>query len=145
MTTSSVVHMVLVRWKPGRSREHQEQLVALVRSLPGRIPGVLSAHCGPSSSPEGRESGYEWALVVTFASPSARDGYLPHPAHEPLKDLISEGADDVLVFDLDLHPPTVPELEVDENVAPRPEEEIADLLRAEPDVGDHSRHPSEPV
>lgn len=33
--------------------------------------------------------------------------------------------------------PTVPELEVDENIAPRPEEEIADMLRAEPDVEDH--------
>jgi hypothetical protein len=36
---------------------------------------------------------------------------------------------------------TIPELEVDETVAPRPEEEIADVLRAEPDVEDHSRHP----
>ncbi|MFG6501950.1 hypothetical protein [Microbacterium sp. P05] len=34
--------------------------------------------------------------------------------------------------------PSVPELEVDENVAPRPEEEIADIARAEPDVDDHS-------
>lgn len=30
--------------------------------------------------------------------------------------------------------PSVPELEADENIAPRPEEEIADLLRAEPDA-----------
>lgn len=29
--------------------------------------------------------------------------------------------------------PSIPELEVDENVAPRPEEEIADISRAEPD------------
>jgi hypothetical protein len=35
---------------------------------------------------------------------------------------------------------SVPELEDDENVAPRPEEEIADVLRAKPDLGDHSRH-----
>lgn len=34
--------------------------------------------------------------------------------------------------------PSVPELEDDETVAPRPEEEIADVLRAEPDVADHS-------
>jgi hypothetical protein len=38
--------------------------------------------------------------------------------------------------------PTIPELEVDENVAPRPEEEIADVLRTEPDVEDHGRHRS---
>jgi len=37
--------------------------------------------------------------------------------------------------------PTVPVLEVDETIAPRPEEEIADILRAKPDVADHSRHP----
>ena len=34
--------------------------------------------------------------------------------------------------------PSVPELEEDETIAPRPEEEIADVLRAEPDTADHS-------
>jgi hypothetical protein len=33
--------------------------------------------------------------------------------------------------------PDIPEIELDETVAPRPEEEAADLLRAEPDVADH--------
>ncbi|WGW10629.1 hypothetical protein LWF01_10820 [Saxibacter everestensis] len=33
----------------------------------------------------------------------------------------------------------VPELEVDETIAPRPEEEIADALRSEPDHEDDSR------
>lgn len=33
---------------------------------------------------------------------------------------------------------TIPELEYDETIAPRPEEEIADVARAEPDVVDHS-------
>jgi len=37
--------------------------------------------------------------------------------------------------------PTIPELEVDETIAPRPEEEIADVARADPDVEDHSQHP----
>ena len=37
--------------------------------------------------------------------------------------------------------PSVPELEDDETIPPRPEEEIADVLRAEPDVEDHSRRP----
>ena len=36
--------------------------------------------------------------------------------------------------------PSVPELEVDQTIAPRPEEEIADVLRATPDVEDHSEH-----
>ncbi|WP_214466163.1 hypothetical protein [Microbacterium flavescens] len=33
---------------------------------------------------------------------------------------------------------TIPELEDDETIAPRPEEEIADRARAKPDVEDHS-------
>ena len=37
---------------------------------------------------------------------------------------------------------TVPEIEVDQTMAPRPEEEIADVLRAKPDLEDHSEHPS---
>ena len=36
---------------------------------------------------------------------------------------------------------TFPELEADQSVAPRPEEELADVVRAEPDVADHSEHP----
>lgn len=36
---------------------------------------------------------------------------------------------------------TVPGREDDETVAPRPEEEIADVSRAEPDVEDHSQQP----
>ncbi len=36
---------------------------------------------------------------------------------------------------------TVPEVEVDQTMAPRPEEEIADVLRAKPDVEDHGQHP----
>lgn len=37
--------------------------------------------------------------------------------------------------------PSVPELEADEPVAPRPEEEIADVLLAEPDLDGHNRRP----
>lgn len=36
--------------------------------------------------------------------------------------------------------PSVPQLEDDETIAPRPEEDLADLLRAAPDVTDHSHH-----
>ncbi len=35
---------------------------------------------------------------------------------------------------------SVPEIEVDQTIAPRPEEEIADSVRAEPDLEDHSLH-----
>ena len=37
----------------------------------------------------------------------------------------------------------IPELEVDETIPPRPEEEAADLLRAEPDDERHSGRPED--
>ena len=101
MTDSPVVHMVLVRWKPGFARADLDELTALAKAFSESIPGVLAVQCGPSTSPEGLEGGFDWALVVTFASSSARDEYLPHPAHEPVKRLISQGADEVVVFDVD--------------------------------------------
>ncbi|GAA1420121.1 hypothetical protein [Agrococcus citreus] len=36
---------------------------------------------------------------------------------------------------------SIPELESDQADPPRPEEAIADALRAEPDVTDHAEHP----
>ncbi len=38
--------------------------------------------------------------------------------------------------------PNPPEIEVDQATAPRPEEMIADVGRAEPDVEDHTEHHS---
>lgn len=34
---------------------------------------------------------------------------------------------------------SVPELEADQTIAPRPEEVIADVLRAKPDIEEHSQ------
>ncbi|GAA1970111.1 Dabb family protein [Microbacterium deminutum] len=100
MAIPSVVHVVLVQWKPEVSRAELDELTDFACAFPDAIPGVLAVHCGPSTSPEGLESGYEWALVVSFASSSARDHYLPHPAHQPVAELISRLAEQVVVFDV---------------------------------------------
>ena len=55
---------------------------------------------GPSVSTEGLEAEFEWALVVTFESAEARDGYLDHPTHLPVAALIGKWAERVVVFDL---------------------------------------------
>ena len=101
MATPSVMHVVLVRWKPEVGRAELDQLTELAVGLPATIPGAVAVHCGPSTSPEGLEDGFEWALVVSFESSSARDDYLPHPAHQPVAQLISRLAERVVVFDVD--------------------------------------------
>jgi hypothetical protein len=97
----SVVHIVLVRWKQEVSRAALDELTGLAGAFPDTIPGVLAVQCGPSTSPEGLEGGFEWALVVSFANSSARDDYLPHPAHRPVGQLIARLAEQVVVFDVD--------------------------------------------
>ncbi len=101
MAIPSVMHVVLVRWKPEVGRTEQDELTELAVAFPDTIAGVLAVHCGPSTSPEGLEGGFEWALVVSFESSSARDDYLPHPAHQPVAQLISRLAERVVVFDVD--------------------------------------------
>ena len=101
MTTPSVVHVVLVRWKPEVDLATLERLTELASKFPDTVPGVLAVHCGPNTSPEGLAGGFEWALIVSFASSSARDDYLPHPAHQPVAQLISRFAEQVIVFDVD--------------------------------------------
>jgi hypothetical protein len=100
MRTPSVIHVVLVRWTPEVSRADVEKLEKLAGEFPDTIPGVLSVHCGQNSSLEGLSAGFDWALVIGFASTSARDDYLPHPAHRPVAALISRLADQVVVFDV---------------------------------------------
>lgn len=102
MTTSNVLHMVLVRWNSPLAKDDLDRLTSAVNALPERIPGILSIGSGPSSSPEGMEHGFEWSLAITFASETARDEYLPHPEHEPVKEMIGKWAAEVLVYDLNV-------------------------------------------
>ena len=95
------MHVVLVRWKPDVSPTEMQQLSDSARTFPDTISGVLAVHCGPSSSPEGLEGGFDWALIVGFADGAARDAYLPHPQHQPVAQQISELAEHVVVFDVD--------------------------------------------
>ena len=53
---------------------------------------------------------------------AVRDRTAPHPVPSPEE-------------------PCIPELENDQTIPPRPEEEIADALRSVPDFADHSRAP----
>ncbi len=58
---------------------------------------------------------------------SPTEGVIVHPAEEHSAPQHIPGADE--------H--SIPELEADQDVPPRPEEEIADVLRSEPDTADH--------
>ena len=97
MTTT---HVVLVSWRDGAAEEAEKVVRPLVADFGQTIPDVLDVVEGHSSSPEGLEDGFDYMLVVTFASPEARDVYLDHPNHQPVSAAIRSNADRVVVFDV---------------------------------------------
>jgi hypothetical protein len=101
VSTPSVVHVVLVRWGSGITPAALKELSVTASAFVQTIPGVLAVHCGANSSPEGLGGGFDWALIVSFSSREARDGYLPHPAHQPVAQQISQLAEEVVVYDVD--------------------------------------------
>lgn len=92
--------MVLVQWSPEASTVARESIRALARSLESKIPGISRLAEGPSTSPEGLEQGFDYALVIDFTDALARDHYLSHPAHLPLAQQLQSHSTSILVFDL---------------------------------------------
>ena len=97
-TPGSIVHVVLTQWRSDATSEALAEMREVVDRFSTEIPGIVSVVEGASVSPEGLEAGFEWALVVTFESASARDGYLDHPTHAAAR--IGEWAERLVVFDL---------------------------------------------
>lgn len=96
----TILHMVLVEWRDDAPADAAARLEPLLARLRSEIPGVLAVSHGANVSPEGLGDGFDWALHVTFADASARDAYLPHPAHEPVAEAIGGWASRVVVYDL---------------------------------------------
>ena len=97
---TAVVHVVLVKWRDDVPASAREEIARDARAMADAIPGILALEEGPSVSPEGLEQGFEWGLIVTFESPEARDGYLPHPVHTVVGERIGGGAERLVVFDV---------------------------------------------
>jgi hypothetical protein len=100
---SRVKHVVLLRFKREMPAEALTQLLASVDDLRYKIPGLLDVSAGSNSSSEGLAKRFTHGFVMTFADEASRDGYLPHPAHEVVKEQILHwidgGADGVIVMD----------------------------------------------
>jgi len=98
---TQVVHVVLVRWAPHEPADGTgHEASALVDAHLHPIPGVITVDRGPSVSIEGLEGGFDWALVVRFASPEAVEAYLPHPEHVVVADFLGSRSEAVVVFDV---------------------------------------------
>ena len=77
-----------------------------LNSLQSQIPGIVSITTGTDCSPEGLQRGFTHGFTVDFVDEGARDGYLPHPAHQKVGAMIvaacEGGVDGVLVLDWEI-------------------------------------------
>ena len=98
-----IKHAVLVKFKSSTPPAKIDEVFAALEGLKDKIPGLLDFTGGPYSSEEGLNKGFTHGFVMTFVDAAARDGYLPHPDHEVVKQLIvpelDGGLDGVVAFD----------------------------------------------
>ena len=99
-----IMHLVLFRLRSNLSAEAVEELFADLDGLRQRIPGITSFSGGLECSPEGRGRGFTHAFAMTFRDATARDNYLPHPAHDAVAQRLLSMLDgpeetSLLVFD----------------------------------------------
>jgi len=92
-------HVVLFGLKPDASAEAKDELVRRFEQLSRDIPGVEAFEWGVNCSDEGLNGGLTHAFVLTFANPSARDAYLPHPLHAAFVDWSRQVVERATVFD----------------------------------------------
>ena len=77
-----VIHTFAFRWKPGVTPEQIKSVIAGIRDLQGKIPGLLETWVGENISP--RSQGYALGGVMKFENMAALEAYPGHPVHQEL-------------------------------------------------------------
>jgi len=84
-----------------------EQILAVRTAflqIPDRIEGVTSVEWGINDSPEEKNAGFTHCVLMTFEDETARQRYLPHPAHDDLKAIFRPILRDIIVLDYTSNP-----------------------------------------
>lgn len=81
-------HTVLMKFRPEVTQASIDEVFKALADLKTKIPGLISFHGGPYSSPEGLNQGFTHGFSMDFSSEKERDAYLPHQEHDKVKDMI---------------------------------------------------------
>lgn len=94
---------MLFRFRPDLPAGALKDLFQELQGLASEVEGITSIRVGAYNSPEGLNQGFSHAMVMTFIDATARDAYLPHPAHqrvvERLLPMLEGGLGGVVAFD----------------------------------------------
>lgn len=97
-------HILFIRFTNSALPEQILAIRSAFLQIPDRIEGVTSVEWGTNDSPEKKNAGFTYCVLMTFADEAARQRYLPHSAHEALKVIFRPILRDIIVLDYTLAP-----------------------------------------
>lgn len=92
-------HIVLFEMKPGTPEEALAAIEAAAYQMKNDIEVIQAIEWGQNIAANTRNQGFEYALLVTFASEEDLAVYGPHPGHETFKAVAIPHVEQVLVVD----------------------------------------------
>lgn len=78
-TPKSVIHVVIVKWKPEASDADKQRAIDGVKMMAASIPGIKNIWL-KADRVQPRE--FNTAFAIEFESRAAADAYVEHPAHK---------------------------------------------------------------
>lgn len=94
-----VRHILLIRFKNTATLEDIHAVRIGFLCLSEHIDGILDVEWGENDSPENINAGFTHCVLMTFSDDASRRQYLPHPAHDKLKERYRPVVHDIIVFD----------------------------------------------
>ncbi|MCA8973166.1 MAG: Dabb family protein [Planctomycetes bacterium] len=99
-------HCVFVKFRADVDSAERAAIYDGLRSLIGRLDGLLAGSFGPNVSPEGQGKGFNDGFTMDFRDAAARDAYLVHPDHKAagarLVAALDGGREGLIVFDIEV-------------------------------------------
>lgn len=92
-------HVVLFEMKPGTSEEALAAIEAAAHQMKEDIEVIEALEWGQNIAANTSNQGFEYALLVTFASEEDLAIYGPHPGHDKFKEVALPHVEQVLVVD----------------------------------------------
>jgi hypothetical protein len=94
-----LTHVVLL--KPKAEITEGEVITALdhVQALQQAIPGIVSVEVGKNLN-ESNNQGYTHGFVIRFVDAEIYKGYAPHPAHQPVSEVLRRISQSIIDFDV---------------------------------------------
>jgi Stress responsive A/B Barrel Domain len=77
--TVSSIHIAIFKWKEGTSEEEVEEMLAVIRDLRTKVPGVRDIRCGKNYHRAAQ--GFTHGVVVFADDRAALQAYRNHPDH----------------------------------------------------------------